>query len=58
MTSDDAEEYHTAINELHDRQNNLSKILRNQTHIVKSEINNIHLQFNENRKRSLKYNNN
>ena len=47
MTSDDAEEYDNAINELHDRQNNLSKILRKQTHIVKSEINNIHLEFNQ-----------
>ena len=28
MTSDDAEEYDNAINEVHDRQNNLSKILR------------------------------
>ena len=47
MTSNDAEEYETAINELNERQNNLSKILSNQTHIVKSEINNIHLEFNE-----------
>ena len=37
MTSDAAEEYDNDVNELHDRQNNLSKILRNQTHIVKSE---------------------
>ena len=36
MTSEDAEEYDNAINELHDRQNNLRKILRKQTHIVKS----------------------
>ena len=47
MTSDDAEEYDNAINELHDRQTNLSKILRKQTHIVKSEINNIHLELNQ-----------
>ena len=47
MTSDDAEEYDNAINELHDRQNNHSKILRKQTHIVKSEINNIHLELNQ-----------
>ena len=47
MTSDDAEEYDNAINELHDRQNNLSNILRKQSHIVKSEINNIHLELNQ-----------
>ena len=47
MTFDDAEEYDNTINELHDRQNNLSKILRKQTHIVKSEINNIHLELNQ-----------
>ena len=47
MTSENAEEYDNAINELHDRQNNLSKMLRNQTHIVKSEINNIHLELNQ-----------
>ena len=45
MTSDDAEEYDNVTNELHDRQNNISKILRKQTHIVKSEINNIHLEL-------------
>ena len=47
MTSDDAEEYDNAINELHGRHNNLRKILKNQTHIVKSEINNIHLELNQ-----------
>ena len=47
MTSIDAEEYDNAINELHDRQNNLSRILRKQAYIVKSEINNIHLELNQ-----------
>ena len=47
MTSDDAEEYDNSINEVHDRQNNLSKLLRKQTHVVKSEINNIHLELNK-----------
>ena len=43
ITSDDAEEYDNTINELYDRYNNLSNILRKQTYVVKSEINNIHL---------------
>ena len=47
MTSNDAEEYDNAIDELNARQNNLSTILRKQTHIVKSEINNIHLELNK-----------
>ena len=47
MTSDDAEENDNAIIELHDRRNNLSIILRSQTHLVESEINNIHLQLNQ-----------
>ena len=46
MTSDHAEEYDTTISGVHERQNNLSKILRNQTPIVKSEMNNIHLELN------------
>ena len=33
MTSDDAEEYKEAINKIYDKQNNLRKIVRKQTHI-------------------------
>ena len=42
MTSDDAEEYNEAINDVYEKQNNISKIIGKQTHIIKAEVNNIH----------------
>ena len=42
MTSDDAEEYNEGINDIYEKQNNISKIIRKQTHIIKAEVNNIH----------------
>ena len=42
MTSDDAEEYNEAINDIYEKQNNISKIIRKQTHIIRAEVNNIH----------------
>ena len=41
MTSDDAEEYNEAINYISEKQNDISKIIRKQTHIIKAEVNNI-----------------
>ena len=40
--SDDAEEYNEAINDIYEKQNNISKIIGKQTHIIKAEVNNIH----------------
>ena len=34
MTSDDAEEYNEAINNIYEKQNNISKIIGKQTHII------------------------
>ena len=42
LTSEDGEEYTNAINELNDRQGNLSRIMKKQTHIIGAEIQNIH----------------
>ena len=42
MTSDDAEEYNEAINDIYEKQHNISKIIGKQTHIIKAEVNNIH----------------
>ena len=42
MTSDDAEEYNEAINDIYEKQNNISKIIGKQTHTIKAEVNNIY----------------
>ena len=42
LTSKDGEEYTNAINELNDRQDNLSRIMKQQTHIIGAELQNIH----------------
>ena len=42
MTSDDAEEYNEAINDIYEKKNNIRKIIGKQTHIIKAEVNNIH----------------
>ena len=47
MTSDDAEEYKEAINDIYEKQNNISKIIGKQTHIIKAEVNNIHQDLNK-----------
>ena len=47
MTSDDTEEYDEAINDIYKKQNNLSKIIGKQTHIMKAEVNNIHQDLNK-----------
>ena len=41
MTSDNAEEYNEAINCIYEKQNNISKIIGKQTHIIKADVNNI-----------------
>ena len=47
MTSDDAEKYIEAINDIYEKQNNISKIIGKQTHIIKAEVNNIHQDLNK-----------
>ena len=47
MTSDDAEEYNEAINDIYGKQNNISKIIGKQTHIIKAVVNNIHQDLNK-----------
>ena len=47
MTSDDAEEYNEAINDIYEKQNNISKIIGKQIHIIKAEVNNIHQDLNK-----------
>ena len=47
MTSDDAEEYDKAINDMYEMQNNISKIIAKQTHVIKAEINNSHQDLNK-----------
>ena len=42
MTSDDAEEYNEAINDIYEKQNNFSNIIAKQTHVIKVEVDNIH----------------
>ena len=42
LTSEDGEEYTHAINELNDRQGNLSRIMKQQTDIIGVELQNIH----------------
>ena len=42
LTSEDGEEYTNAINKLNDRQGNLSRIMKQQTHIIGAELHNIH----------------
>ena len=42
LTSEDGKEYTNAINELNDRQSNLSRIMKQQTHIIGAELQNIH----------------
>ena len=46
-TSDDAEEYKEVINDIYEKQNNISKIIGKQTHIIKVEVNNIHQYLNK-----------
>ena len=42
LTSEDGEEYKNSINELNDRQSNLSHIMKQKTHIIGAELQNIH----------------
>ena len=42
LTSEDGKEYTNAINELNDRQSNLSRIMKQQTHIIGAELQNVH----------------
>ena len=47
MTSDDVEEYNEVINDIYQKQNNISRIIGKQTHIIKAELNNIHQDLNK-----------
>ena len=47
MTSDDAEEYNETIIDIYEKQNNPSKMIEKRTHIIKSEVNNIHWDLNK-----------
>ena len=42
MISDDSEEYNEAISNIYEKQNNISKIIGKETHIIKAEVNDIH----------------
>ena len=46
MTSDVAEEYNEEINDIYEKQNNLSKIIRKHTHIMEAEVTNVHQDIN------------
>ena len=54
MTSDDAEEYNEAIDDIYEKQNNISKIIGKQTHIIKAEVNNIHQDLSKKNKKKFK----
>ena len=42
MTSDEAEEYDKAINDIYEKQSNISKIVKKQTNILKKGVTYIH----------------
>ena len=46
MTSNGTENYES-VNDIHERKNNLCKIIGKQTHIIKAEVSNIHLDPNK-----------
>ena len=41
------QEYKEAINDIYEKQNNISKIIGKQTHIIKAKVNNIHQDINK-----------
>ena len=47
MISDEAEKYNEIINDIYVKQNNISKIIGKQTHIIKAKVNNIHQELNK-----------